>query len=125
MRYSSTKTTLAGLLCAATLAASLSPALAGPIGAASPQTVSLSAPTDHVYYRRWGGGYGYRRGWGGGGLAAGAALGLLGAGLFGAATAPYYGYGGYGSPYYGTYGYGGYYPTGYSSYPTCSGGWGW
>jgi hypothetical protein len=109
--------------------------LAGPMGLAPPATVGLSAPVDKVWYRRWGGGYGYRGGYAyrggygyrpyyGGGyyrrgnpgaaVAAGVGLGLLGAGL--AASSGGY-YGGY-SPYYD----GGYYP--YYNYPSY-GYWGW
>ncbi|MGJ0509894.1 MAG: hypothetical protein ACR652_22765 [Methylocystis sp.] len=125
------KLAISGALLGA-MAASAVPthALAGPMGVAPPATVSLSAPVDKVWYRRWGGGYGYR-GYGGyrpyyGGyyrrynpgaaVAAGVGLGLLGAGLA-AANSSYY-YGGY-YPYY-NYNYG-YYPGYY--YPGYYGGW--
>lgn len=104
---------------------------AAPIAVAPVSAVALSGAqggtsVDQVAYRRYyGGGYGYRGGYGrrgigvGGAVAAGAALGLLGAGVA-AAAAPAYGYGyGYGYPAYGypAYGYGGY---GYPAY-----GYGW
>ena len=114
----SLKSALAAALCGATAFAALpAEVLAGPMSAASPLSVGLTAPAEKVYYRRhygprryYGGhyrrGYGYyRRGYGGyyrnygydpsGAIFAGAALGLLGAGIAGAS-----GYG-YGYPGYG------------------------
>jgi hypothetical protein len=134
------KTALSGALCGAAMTAALpSDGLAGPMGAAPPSTVGLSAPVDKVWHRYgwgprpgWRGGY-YRHGYYGGyyrrgynpgaAAAAGVGLGLLGAGL--AASSGGY-YGGY-YPYYGGYS-GGYYP--YSSYDygyayPSYGGWGW
>jgi hypothetical protein len=125
---------LSSALCGAMAATALpTEVLAGPMGVAPPATVGLSAPVDKVWYRRWGGGYGYRggyyrpRAYGGyyrrgynPGAAVGAAvgLGLLGAGLAAASNGGYYG--GY-YPYYG----GGYYPSyGYGN-PYYDGGWGW
>ncbi len=124
------------LLGAMTASATPTEVLAGPMGVAPPSTVGLSAPVDKVWYRRWGGGYGWRGGYyrgyrpyyGGGyyrranpgaAVAAGVGLGLLGAGL--AASSSGY-YGGY-YPYYD----GGYYPSygyGYYGYPS-AGYWGW
>lgn len=130
MRYG-LKSALAGVLCGATVLSALpSEVLAGPISAAPPSTVGLSAPVDQVHYRRYRGyrygyrgGY-YRRGYGydpGGAIFAGAALGLLGAGIAAASRPRYYGYG---YPYYGGYGYGypGYYGGGWGG---GWGGWGW
>lgn len=117
------KMALTGTLCGAVMATALPvEVLAGPMSAAKPDTVGLSASVENVWYRRgWRGGY-YRRGYynPGGAIAAGLGLGLLGAGL--AASSGYYGgypyyYGGYG--YYPGYSYGGYYP--YYNY----GDWGW
>jgi hypothetical protein len=129
----SLKSALAAALCGATaFAAPPAEVLAGPMTAASPLSVGLTAPAEKVYYRRhygprryYGGHYrrryggyyrrGYYRNYGydpSGAIFAGAALGLLGAGLAGAS--------GYGYPGYG-YGYG--YP-GYG-YPGYGGGWGW
>jgi hypothetical protein len=131
----------AALLGAMAATAAPTEGLAGPIGVAPPSTVSLAAPVDKVWYRRWGGGYGGYRGYGyrgygyrpyyggyyrrynpGAAVAAGVGLGLLGAGLA-AANSSYY-YGGY-TPYYG-YDYG-YYPSGYGyyNYPGYYSGWGW
>lgn len=98
--------------------------LAGPMGAASPSTVGLSAPVDKVGYRRWGGGYGYHgyrpyyggyyrhHGNPGAAIAAGVGLGLLGAGLA-ASSSGYYGgyYPYYNGGYYPSYGYGYAYPS--------------
>jgi hypothetical protein len=131
----SLKSALAAALCGATaFAAPPAEVLAGPMTAASPLSVGLTALAEKVYYRRhygprrYYGGH-YRRGYGGyyrrgyyrnygydpsGAMFAGAALGLLGAGIAGAS-----GYG-YGYPGYG-YGYPGY---GYG-YPGYGGGWGW
>jgi hypothetical protein len=132
------KTALSGALCGAAIAAAFpAEVLAGPMGAAPPSTVGLSAPAEKVWYRHGGGGY--RHGWGyrpgyyrhgyyggyyrrgynpGAAAAAGVGLGLLGAGL--AASSGGY-YGGY-YPYYG----GGYYPNyGYSYGYPAYGGWGW
>jgi hypothetical protein len=99
--------------------------LAGPMGVAPPSTVGLSAPVDKVWYRRWGGGYGYRPYYGGyyrrgynpgAAVAAGVGLGLLGAGLA-ASSGGYYGgyYPYYNGGYYPSYGYGYAYP-GYGYY---------
>jgi len=101
---------LCGALCVATavLAAPVEVS-AGPASLASQESVGLSAPVDHVYYRRYyrhGYRYGYRPGYRygyrygyydpAGAAVAGAAAGLIGAGVA-AATAPrYYGYPGYG-----------------------------
>lgn len=119
---------VSGALCGAVLATALpTEVLAGPMGAAPPSTVGLSAPVDKVWYRRGyhHGGY-YRRGYNpGAALAAGAAVGLLGAGLAAATSNSYYGgyypyYGGYAYPAYG-YGYA--YPA-YNAWDPF-GGWGW
>jgi len=130
------KTTLSSALCGAVLAtAAPADVLAGPMGAAPPSTVSLSAPIDNVWYRRGWGGYGYRRYGGyyggyyrrgynpGAAVAAGVGLGLLGAGLAASSGGYYGGYYPYygGSYYYPSYGYN-YYP-GY--YYNNGGGWGW
>ncbi len=120
--YRSVKLTIsAALLGAMAVSAAPTEVLAGPMGVAPPSTVGLSAPVDKVWYRRWGGGYGYRgygyrggyyRGYNpGAAVAAGVGLGLLGAGLA-AANSSYY-YGGY-YPYY-NYGYG-YYPGYYGGW---------
>ena len=119
----SLKSALAAALCGATaFAAPSTEVLAGPMTAASPLSVGLTAPAEKVYYRRhygrpryYGGHYRrryggyYRGGYGGyyrggyyrnygydpsGAIFAGAALGLLGAGIAGASG---YGYG-YGYP---------------------------
>lgn len=127
----SLKLALSGALLGAMAATSVpTEALAGPMPVAAPSTVGLSAPTDKVGYRRWGG-YGYRPYYRGGyyggyyrrynpgaAIAAGVGLGLLGAGLA-AANSGYY-YGGY-YPYY-NYGYYPYYGYDYYSYPYW-GGW--
>lgn len=121
--YRSVKLAISAALLGA-MAATAAPteALAGPMGVAPPSAVSLSAPVDKVWYRRWGG-YGYRGGYRpyyggyyrrynpGAAVAAGVGLGLLGAGLA-AANSSYY-YGGY-YPYY-NYGYG-YYPGYYGGW---------
>ena len=95
---------LCGALCVATLVSALPvEALAGPASPANQAGVGLSAPVDHVYYRRY-----YRRGYYGygydpsGAIFAGAALGLMAAGVA-AASQPHYSYG-Y-PPYYGPPGY--------------------
>jgi hypothetical protein len=119
------KSTLAAALCGATAFAALPPeVLAGPMSAASPSSVGLTAPAEKVYYRRY---FGPRRYYGGyhprryyrhygydpsGAIFAGAALGLLGAGIA-AASQPYYGYG---YPWYYGYGYPGYYGYGSPAY---------
>lgn len=112
----SLKTAVSAALCGAVALTAL-PAnvLAGPMSAADPSTVGLSAPVDTVYYRRYRyGGYYPRRYYRsydpGAALFAGAAAGLIGAGIA-ASSRPYYG--GY-YPYYG----GGYYPY-------YGGAWGW
>jgi hypothetical protein len=110
------------LLGAMTATAVPTEVLAGPTGVAPPSTVGLSAPVDKVWYRRWGGGYGYRGGYyrrgynPGAAVAAGVGLGLLGAGLA-ASSGGYYGgyYPYYGGGYYPSYGYGYAYP-GYGYY---------
>ncbi|QGM98321.1 hypothetical protein [Methylocystis parvus] len=132
----SLKLALAGsLLGAMTATAIPTEVSAGPMGVAPPSTVGLSAPVDKVWYRRWGGGYGYRgygyrggyrpyyggyyrRGNPGAAVAAGVGLGLLGAGLA-ASSGGYYGgyYPYYNGGYYPSYGYG----YGYPSYNY----WGW
>jgi hypothetical protein len=111
---------------------------AGPMGVAPKAAVSIPAQVDKVWYRRWGGGYGYHGGYGyrggyrpyyggyyrrynpGAAVAAGVGLGLLGAGVA-AANSSYY-YGGY-YPYYNYNN--GYYP-GYNYYPNYGySDWGW
>ncbi len=130
--YKSVKLAISAALLGA-MAASVAPTevLAGPMGVAPPSAVSLSAPVDKVWYRRWGGygyrGYGYRPYYGGyyrrynpgAAVAAGVGLGLLGEGLA-AANSSYY-YGGY-YPYYNY----NYYPSGYGyyGYPGYYNGWG-
>ncbi len=109
------KSALAAALCATTALTSLpGDVFAGPMTAASKESVELAAPTDNVHYRRY---YHrhrryhryYRYGYDpGGALFAAAALGIMGAGIA-AASRPYYGWG---YPY-GGWGYPGYY------------GWGW
>lgn len=92
----------------ATLVGTGTSAMAAPMGIAPKATVAAPSQVTDVQWRRWGGGWGYRRGWGGWGWGApvGAAIGL---GVLGAAAAasaaPYY----YGYPGYGYYGYPGYY----------------
>jgi hypothetical protein len=125
------KAALAGCVCGAIMMTALPAEVwAGPMSVASPSSVSLPAPADRVYYRRYRHrGYYHRHYYGyyprryrygydpAGAIFAGAALGLMGAGIA-AATAPhYYGYG-WGYPYYG-YGWGGGY------YPGYYGAWGW
>lgn len=136
----------ASLLGAIGASAAPTDVLAGPMGMAPKAAVSAPAQVDKVYYRRWGGGYGYRgygyrgygyRGYGyrpyyggyyrrynpGAAVAAGVGLGLLGAGVAAANSSYYYGgyypYYNYNSGYYPGYNY--YYPNygyGYSD-------WGW
>jgi hypothetical protein len=100
------KSVLCGALCATTavLAAPVGVS-AGPASLAGQESVGLSAPVDHVYYRRYyrhGYRYGYRPGYRygyydpAGAAVAGAALGLVGAGVAAAAAPRYYGYPGYG-----------------------------
>ncbi len=119
------KLALTGALCGAVFATTLpTEVLAGPMSAARPDDVALSAPVDKVWYRRYGG-YGYRggyyrRGNAGAAVAAGLGLGLLGAGL--AASSGGYGYGGGYYPYGGYYGAG--YGGGYGYYPSYYGGYG-
>jgi hypothetical protein len=99
----SLKSALAAALCGATaFAAPPAEVLAGPMTAAGPLSVGLTAPAEKEYYRRH---YGPRRYYGGyyrrnyyrnygydpsGAIFVGAALGLLGAGIAGASG---YGYG--------------------------------
>jgi hypothetical protein len=101
---------LAGALALATAMdiAAVTSASATPMGIAPQATVAVPAQVTDVQYRY----RRYRRGYGWGGPAVGAAIGL---GVLGAAAAaastPYYGGYGYGYPAYG--GYGG----GYGCYP--------
>ena len=68
-------------------------------GIATTMNAVASHDVTNVYYRRWGGGYGYRRGgWGWGGAAAGLAAGAIIGGAIAANSAPYYD--GYGPGYY-------------------------
>lgn len=79
---------------------------AAPLAPASATAAQTNGATSHdvtnVYYRRWGGGYGYRGGyyrhggWGWGGAAAGLAAGAIIGGAIAANSAPYY----YGPGYY-------------------------
>lgn len=81
-------------------------ASAGPMSVPSAKIIAPpQTQTDPVYYRYYGGYYG----WNPGAAVAGTALGLLALGIAGAAASrPAYGYGyGYGYPYYGSYGYNG------------------
>jgi hypothetical protein len=102
---------LAGALALATAIdfAAVGSAFAAPMGVAPQATVAVPAQVTDVQYRYRR--YGYRRGYGWGGPAIGAAVGL---GVLGAAAAaastPYYGGYGYGYPAYGGYG-------GYGCYP--------
>jgi hypothetical protein len=96
-------------LIGATLIGTGMSAMAAPMGIAPKATVAAPSQVTDVQWRRWGGGWGYRRGWGGGwgwDAPVGAAIGL---GVLGAAAAasaaPYY----YDYPAYGYYGYPGYY----------------
>ena len=106
---------LAGALALATAmdVAALTSASAAPMGISPKASVAVPAQvTDVQYrYRRYGYRGGYRRGYGWGAPAVGAAIGL---GVLGAAAAaastPYYGGYGYGYPAYGGYG-------GYGCYP--------
>lgn len=134
---------LAGVTALGTSIGAVQTAQAAPLPALSGNQVGGADTTvDHVGWRRgyYGGGYGYRGGYGGygyrgygyrrnvgGALAAGAALGLIG-GAIAASAAPRYGY------YGGGYGYGypayGYAPVGYGygyGYPAYGGyyGYGW
>ena len=97
---------VAGASALALVAGSFNAAEAAPLPAQSAvQVGGQNATIDNVGWRRgyYGGGYGYRRGYGGR-AAAGAALGIIG-GALAASAAPRYGYyGGYGYPAYG-YGY--------------------
>jgi len=107
----------AGLV-GATLIGNGTSAMAAPMGITPKATVETAPPVTDVQWRRWGGGWGYRRGWGGGwgwgAPALGAAIGLGVLGAVAAASSPYYygypGYYGYGYPAYGygypAYGYG-------------------
>lgn len=105
----------AGLIGATVLGSGMS-AIAAPMGIAPKAAVAASSPVTDVQWRRWGGGWGYRRGWGGGwgwgAPAIGAAIGLGVLGAAAAASTPYY----YGYPAYG-YGYGYGYPGYYYGYP--------
>lgn len=132
---------LAGVTALGTSIGAVQTAQAAPLPALSGHQVGgANAAVDHVGWRRgyYGGGYGWRGGYGGygyrgygyrrnvgGALAAGAALGLIG-GAIAASAAPRYGY------YGGGYGYGypayGYAPVGYGyGYPAYGGyyGYGW
>jgi hypothetical protein len=136
------RTLLAGAF-VGTLAVGSSTSLeARPLPVTTAAAIAGAAPVDHVQWRayrgyggwgghRWRGGWGghrwggyryHRRGWGGGAVAAGAALGLIG-GLALASSAysyPYYGYD-YGYPAYSYYpayySYPAYYPSYYYAYP--------
>ncbi len=112
-----TKPALATLLAATVLTALPVKVLAGPVTAANPSSLGLTASTETIHYRRY---YGrhyprrYHRGYSydpGAAVATGVALGVLGAGVA-AASGPYYGYPAYySSPapaYYGYPSYGGY-----------------
>jgi hypothetical protein len=118
------KSVLAAALCGATALAALpAEVLAGPMSAAYPTSVGLTASVEQAYYRgyrrayypRYGGYYRRGYGYGPGAAVAGAAAGLLGAGIAGASGYGYgyprYGYPGYGYGYPG-YGYGGGYGYG-------------
>lgn len=134
---------LAGVTALGTSIGAVQTAQAAPLPALSGHQVGgANTAVDHVGWRRgyYGGGYGWRGGYGGygyrgygyrrnvgGALAAGAALGLIG-GAIAASAAPRYGY------YGGGYGYGypayGYAPVGYGygyGYPAYGGyyGYGW
>ncbi|GJD78369.1 hypothetical protein [Methylobacterium gregans] len=134
---------LAGVTALGTSVGAVQTAQAAPLPALSGHQVGgANTAVDHVGWRRgyYGGGYGWRGGYGGygyrgygyrrnvgGALAAGAALGLIG-GAIAASAAPRYGY------YGGGYGYGypayGYAPVGYGygyGYPAYGGyyGYGW
>ena len=111
---------LAGTTAVGMMAGSFTPSQAAPMPAVNAgQIAGQENHVEEVRYRGrgyYGGGYGRgygRRGYGGGGaLAAGAALGIIG-GALAASAAPRYGYydggyGGYARPVYGYGGYGGY-----------------
>ena len=55
----------AGLV-GATLIGNGTSAMAAPMGITPKATVETAPPVTDVQWRRWGGGWGYRRGWGGG-----------------------------------------------------------
>jgi hypothetical protein len=99
----------------ATLLTTASSAMAAPLGIAPKATVEAPAQVTDVQWRRWGGGGYYRRGWGWGGPALGAAVGLgvLGAAAAAASTPYYYGYPAYGYPAYSS----GYYAPSPYYYP--------
>ena len=99
------------------------PAHAVPFPVTSGEAVAAENPVTHVRWYGWG----HRRhGWGGGAVAAGAAIGLLAGGAIAASNSYYYGYpyygAGYGYPYYPAYyarpayyyPYGGYRPVYYA-----------
>lgn len=74
----------------AAAALSAAPANAAPVGLAGVSGLEAPAIAEQVQYRRYYGGgryYGYRRGYGGGGVAAGVAAGALGALALGAIAA--------------------------------------
>ncbi len=100
-------------LIGATLLGTGTSTIAAPVGITPRAAVAASSPVTDVQWRRWGGGWGYRRGWGGWGWGApvGAAIGLgvLGAAAAAASSPYYYGYGypyGYGYAYPYPYYYG-------------------
>ena len=108
---------------ATTLAGSIvTPSQAIPLPVTSVQEIAGSAPTEQVQWwrgRGWGGGWGWRRPYYGGGALAAGLIGGLALGTLAAGAGSYYGYGypsygyGYGYPYSGY----GYYPSSYA-YPS-------
>jgi len=78
------------------VSASTAAPLAPSTGIAATTSAAASHDITNVYYRRWGGGYGYRGygyrggGWGWGGAAAGLAAGAIIGGAIAANSAPYY-----------------------------------
>jgi hypothetical protein len=99
-------------LIGATLLGTATSTIAAPMGITPKAAVAASSPVTDVQWRRWGGGWGYRRGWGGWGAPVGAAIGLgvLGAAAAAASSPYYYGYPGYYGYGYPAYGYGYAYP---------------